>query len=74
MTAAMAADALGYATTHAGRYDDASWFFSLATAILDRLHAQDSLAAAWILNDKRGWPTCGAIWRMARCMPVAPWR
>ena len=54
LTAAMSADALGYATTHEGRYDDASWFFSLATAVLDRSHAQDSLAAAWILNDQAG--------------------
>ena len=54
LTAAISADALGYATGTAGRYDDANWFFSLATAVLDRSHAQDSLAAAWLLNDQGG--------------------
>jgi tetratricopeptide (TPR) repeat protein len=51
LTAARAAELLGYADTIFGKYDEARQWLSFAQSVIDRIHAQGTLTQAWILNE-----------------------
>ncbi|HVT10372.1 MAG TPA: serine/threonine-protein kinase [Polyangia bacterium] len=51
LTAAKAADNLGFIATVATDYDEARRWLRLAESILDRINARDSVVGAWVLNE-----------------------
>ena len=51
VTAAKAADLLAAEATVRTAYDEAKRWLRFAEAILDRIHARDSLVGAWVLNE-----------------------
>ncbi|HVY39659.1 MAG TPA: serine/threonine-protein kinase [Polyangia bacterium] len=52
LTAAKAADLLAGVSTLTTSYDEAARWLRLAEAVLDRIHARESLVGAWVLNER----------------------
>jgi tetratricopeptide (TPR) repeat protein len=52
LTAAKAADLLAGVATLTTRYDEAARWLRFAEAVLDRIHARESLVGAWVLNER----------------------